>query len=121
MLHCNGVRLILAQVLIRISLTPWLRKAGRAAVSGSAAEPEVLIQAHIARAAMLVVATPDSLHFRAMADTARTLNPGIEIILRSHSEDDTLLLSKDGIGTVFFGEEELAKGMAAHVGSRFGG
>jgi CPA2 family monovalent cation:H+ antiporter-2 len=102
-------------------LVESLRKAGRAAVSGSASEPEVLIQAHIAQAAMLVVATPDSLHFRAMADTARTLNPGIEIILRSHSEDDTVLLTNDGIGTVFFGEEELAKGMAAHVSSRFSG
>ena len=54
-----------------------------------------------------------------MADTARTLNPDIEILLRSHSEDDTVLLTKEGIGTVFFGEEELAKGMSAHVGSRF--
>ena len=98
-----------------------LRKAGRAAVSGSGAEPEVLIQAHIAKAAMLVVATPDTLHFRHMADTARTLNPDIEILLRSHSEDDTLLLTKEGIGLVFFGEEELAKGMSAHVGSRFPG
>ena len=68
---------------------------------------------------MLVVATPDTLHFRHMADTARTLNPDIEILLRSHSEDDTLLLTKEGIGLVFFGEEELAKGMSAHVGSRF--
>jgi CPA2 family monovalent cation:H+ antiporter-2 len=102
-------------------LVESLRKAGRAAVSGSAAEPEVLIQAHIAQAAMLVVATPDSLHFRAMADTARTLNPDIEILLRSHSEDDTLLLTNEGIGTVFFGEEELAKGMAAHVEGRFSG
>jgi CPA2 family monovalent cation:H+ antiporter-2 len=96
-----------------------LRKGGRAAVSGSGAEPEVLIQAHIAKAAMLVVATPDTLHFRHMADTARTLNPDIEILLRSHSEDDTVLLTKEGIGIVFFGEEELAKGMSAHVGSRF--
>ena len=68
---------------------------------------------------MLVVATPSSLHFRSMADTARTLNPDIEILLRSHSEDDTVLLTKEGIGTVFFGEEELAKGMSAHVERRF--
>ena len=96
-----------------------LRRAGRAAVSGTASEPEVLIQAHIAQAAMLVVATPSSLHFRSMADTARTLNPDIEILLRSHSEDDTVLLTKEGIGTVFFGEEELATGMSAHVERRF--
>jgi CPA2 family monovalent cation:H+ antiporter-2 len=29
------------------------------------------------------------------------------------------LLRKDGIGTVFFGEEELAKGMTSHVLERF--
>ncbi|HEX5801526.1 MAG TPA: cation:proton antiporter, partial [Azospira sp.] len=53
-----------------------LRKQGVAAVSGNAAEPAVLIQAHIAHAAMLVIATPDAVDVRQMATTARTLNPG---------------------------------------------
>jgi CPA2 family monovalent cation:H+ antiporter-2 len=35
-----------------------LRQQGVAAVSGDAVEPSVLIQAHIAHAAMLVIATP---------------------------------------------------------------
>jgi len=96
-----------------------LRKRGIAAVSGNAAEPAVLIQAHIANAAMLVIATPDSIGARQMAETARKLNPGIEVVLRTHSEDESLLLRKDGIGTVFFGEEELAKGMMNHVVQRF--
>ncbi|MFZ2855837.1 MAG: YbaL family putative K(+) efflux transporter [Rhodocyclaceae bacterium] len=96
-----------------------LRKKGVAAVSGNAAEPAVLIQAHIAHAAMLVVATPDALNVRQMADTARALNPGIEIVVRTHSEDESVLLGKEGVGTVFFGEEELAKGMTSHVLERF--
>lgn len=96
-----------------------LRKQGIAAVSGNAAEPAVLIQAHIAHAAMLVVATPDTLQVRQMADTARTLNPSVEIVLRTHSEDESQLLRAADIGTVFFGEEELAKGMASHVLQRF--
>lgn len=96
-----------------------LRRKGVVAVSGNAADPEVLIQAHIAHAAMLVVATPDPINVRQMADTARTLNPDIEIVLRTHSEDESQLLSKDGIGTIFFGEEELAKGMTSHVLERF--
>lgn len=96
-----------------------LRKRGVAAVSGNAADPMVLVQAHIADAALLVIATPDPLNVRQMADTARTLNPSIEIVLRTHSEDESQLLQKDGIGTVFFGEEELAKGMTAHVLDRF--
>ncbi|MFZ6722727.1 cation:proton antiporter [Undibacterium sp. Ji49W] len=96
-----------------------IRKKGMAAVSGNAADPAVLIQAHIANAAMLVVATPDTLNVRHMAKTARALNPGIEILLRTHSEDESILLRKEEIGDVFFGEEELAKGMAHHVLNRF--
>jgi len=96
-----------------------LRNQGIAAVSGNAAEPAVLIQAHIANAAMLVVATPDPIDLRQMIDTARALNPAIEIVLRTHSEDESALLRKESIGTVFFGEEELAKGMTGHVLERF--
>jgi CPA2 family monovalent cation:H+ antiporter-2 len=94
-------------------------KKGIAAVSGDAADAGVLIQAHIMNAAMLVIATPDPLNVRQMAETARTLNPTIEIVLRTHSEDESQLLRKEGIGTVFFGEEELAKGMMNHVLERF--
>jgi len=96
-----------------------LRKKGKAAVSGNAADPAVLIQAHIADAAMLVATTPDALNVRQMAETARTLNPVIEIVVRTQSEDESLLLRKEGIGTVFLGEDELAKGMASHVLQRF--
>ena len=96
-----------------------LRKLGRMAVSGNASDPSVLIQAHITHAAMLVIATPDTLHVRHMVDTARALNPGIEIILRTHSEDESVMLRDEGIGTVFYGEEELAKGMTVHILDRF--
>ena len=70
-------------------------------------------------AAMLVVATHDPLTVRQMASTARTLNPDIEVVLCMHSEDESSMLRKDGVGTVFFGEEELAKGMIGHVLARF--
>ncbi|WP_020200943.1 YbaL family putative K(+) efflux transporter [Cupriavidus sp. WS] len=96
-----------------------LRKKGMVAVSGNATDPSVLIQAHVADAAMLVVAMPDSLNVRQIADTARALNPRIEIVMRTHNEDESLMLRKEGIGTVFFGEEELAKSMTCHVLQRF--
>ena len=92
-----------------------LRKAGIPAVSGDAAEAEVLVQAHIAQARMLVIATPDPIDVRRMVETARTLNPGIEVVLRTHSEDESALLRESGLGAVFFGEEELARGMTAHI------
>lgn len=96
-----------------------LRKQGIAAVAGNAAEPAVLIQAHIANAAMLVIATPDPVDVRQMADTARKLNPGIEIVLRTYNAAEAQLLSKDGIGKVFFSEDELAKSITSHITTRF--
>ena len=97
-----------------------LRQQGIAAVFGNAADPLVLVQAHVAQAAMLVVTTPDPLDMRQMVETARALNPGIEIVLRSHSEQESELLRRDGIDQVFVGEEELAKSMSGHVLARLG-
>ncbi|MBP9217788.1 MAG: Kef family K(+) transporter [Sterolibacterium sp.] len=116
-LDARGIPYVVAEQ--NRELVEDLRKKGMVAVSGNAADPAVLIQAHIADAAMLVVATPDPLNVRQMADTARTLNPGIEIVLHTHSEEESVMLRKDSIGTVFFGEEELAKGMTGHVLERF--
>jgi len=92
-----------------------LRKAGIPAVSGNAADPSVLIQAHIANASMLVVATPDTIDVRKMVTTAKLLRPEIQIVLRTHSEDESERLRKEDIGRVFYGEEELANGMCKHI------
>jgi monovalent cation:H+ antiporter-2, CPA2 family len=96
-----------------------LRNNGKAAVYGNAAEPVVLAQAHVLHAAMLVIATPDLLHVRQMVDTARRVNPGIEVVLRTHSEGEVQFLRSEKLGAVFFGEEELAKGMTRHILERF--
>ena len=96
-----------------------LRRAGLAAVSGDATDPAVLIQAHIAQAAMLVIALPDPIGLRQIVEAARQLNPGLEVVLRTHSDEESQLLQRDGVGTVFFGEEELALGMTRHVLERF--
>ena len=97
-----------------------LRARDMPAVSGDAADPAVLIQAHIARAGMLVIATPDTFGVRKMVETARTLNPGIEVILRTHSDEEADMLRAENLGTVFMGEHELARGMARHVLARMG-
>ncbi|MCL1825019.1 MAG: Kef family K(+) transporter [Betaproteobacteria bacterium] len=96
-----------------------LRKEGKAAVYGDATDPAVLIQAHIANAAILVVATPSPLDVRQMAEAARTLNPDIEIVVRTHSDEESDLLRGEGIADVFYNEEELAKSMSSHVVERF--
>jgi CPA2 family monovalent cation:H+ antiporter-2 len=92
-----------------------LRAAGSVAVCGDAVEPDVLVQAHVARAAMLIVALPDALDVRKIVHTAKTLNPSIAVILRSQSAGEAALLRQEQIGDVFLAENELAKGMTEHA------
>ncbi|MCO8649798.1 NAD-binding protein, partial [Burkholderia multivorans] len=92
-----------------------LRAGGVAAVSGDAIEPIVLVQAHIARAGMLVVTLPDVFDVRQIVEISHTLNPTLEVVLCTNSSDEAALLASEGIGTVFMGETELARGMTEHV------
>lgn len=79
-----------------------------------------MIQAHIANAAMLVVATPDTIDVRNMVNTAKLLRPEIHIVLRTHNEVEFGLLRKEDVGEVFLGEEELAKGMTQFILAQYG-
>ena len=85
---------------------------------GNAVEPLTLVQAHIANARMLVIATPQTLEVRQMIEAARLLNPNIEVAVRSHNEQEALLLEREGAGKVFVGESELARSMTSFVLAR---
>ncbi len=92
-----------------------LRAAGQAAVFGDAGSPETLVQAHIAQARMLVVTAPDAPAARRMIETARTLNPAIEVVVRSHNPEEAAMLRRDTGAAVLVGETELARAMAQRV------
>jgi monovalent cation:H+ antiporter-2, CPA2 family len=92
-----------------------LRNRGVHAVSGNAADPAVLIQAHIARARVLVVAVPDPFDARRILEVARMVNPGVETVVRTHSDEETELFRRENAGQVYMGEHELARSMAEYV------
>jgi CPA2 family monovalent cation:H+ antiporter-2 len=112
-LDSQGVHYVVAEQ--NRDIVDALRRRDQPAVAGNAAEPGVLIQAHIARAAMLVIATPDTFHVRAMVDTAKALNPAIRCVVRTHNEEEARLLREETGGTVLVGEHELARSMTRHV------
>lgn len=97
-----------------------LRAHGVPAVAGDASEAEVLAQAHVARARMLVIAIPDAFLARKMLEIARVLKPDVETVARVHGDEEATLLRGEGAARVFFGEEELASGMAQHVLGQLG-
>ncbi|HSH42913.1 MAG TPA: NAD(P)-binding protein, partial [Arenicellales bacterium] len=92
-----------------------LRERDIPAVYGDAAEPGVLIQAHIARAQMLVVTTPDAFRTCRMIETARALRPSVEILARVYSDEEAELLRREGADRTFRAEHELALGMTRSV------
>ena len=116
-LTANGISFVVAEE--NREIVEQLRESGVPAVSGDASEPTVLIQAHIHRARMLVIATPDTLDVRRMIEIARTVNPRIETVVRTHSEEEAVLLEKENAGKVFLGEHELARSMTQYVLDRY--
>lgn len=96
-----------------------LREEGLAAVAGDAAEPAVLIQAHIANASMLVISTADPIDVSRIIETAKTLNPEVEVVLNANSEDEARMFEEAGLGKVFVAERELGVNMSKHVVDRF--
>ncbi|HEX2012322.1 MAG TPA: YbaL family putative K(+) efflux transporter [Roseateles sp.] len=109
-LLAQGVHLVVAEQ--QRELVEGLRERGVAAVSGDAADPAVLIQAHVARAALLVISGGDSLQARQMVETARQLNPAVRVLLRAHSEDEARLLREALLGEVFLAEQCLARALS---------
>lgn len=97
-----------------------LRRNGDPAVSGEPSEPMVLVQAHIAKAGMLLVATSDPVDLRQMVQIARALNPRIEVALRSENADEAAFFEKEKLGRVFLAEQELSSAMVGHVLERYG-
>jgi CPA2 family monovalent cation:H+ antiporter-2 len=116
-LTLHGISFVVAEE--NREIVERLRARGIPAVSGDASDPNVLIQAHIHRARVLVIATPDTLDVRRMIEIARTVNPRIETVVRTHSEEEAVLLEKEHAGKVFLGENELAQSMIEHVLGRY--
>ena len=93
-------------------LVDALRRDGIHAVCGDASTPEVLVQAHVARASMLLITVPDILLVRSAVSITRTLNPGIRIVVLAESLEEARMIENEGLAEVLTGETELAKAMA---------
>ena len=112
-LYARGVPLVVIEQ--NRELVERLRAEGRAAVFGNAVEPETLVQAHVADARLLVITIPQTVEVRQMVETARALNPDIEVVVRSHNEEEAQLLQRELTGRVFVGESELARSITEYI------
>lgn len=92
-----------------------LNKRGVPTVFGDAARPGILDHAGLARARLLLVATPAKSHAREIIEYAHQVNPDIVICVRTHTYADVKYFEELGIQRIVMGELELALEMAHHT------
>ena len=101
-------------------LAEALRASGLPVIYGDATRPEVLADAHLALARLVVVATPDAFQARAILALARRLNPGVEVTVRTHSDEERAFLEGHGAQRALVGERELAVSLTRDTLRRYG-
>jgi CPA2 family monovalent cation:H+ antiporter-2 len=93
-----------------------LQARGVPAISGNAADPEVLAAANPAVARCLFVAVPDAFEAGSLVEEVRRINPGLQVIVRVHSEAEERHLLRLGATSTVLGERELAFEMLRKAG-----
>jgi CPA2 family monovalent cation:H+ antiporter-2 len=92
-----------------------LKAKGIEAVSGNAADPEIIAAANLGAARCLFVAIPEAFEGGQVVQQARAVNPTLPIIARAHTEAEIEHLAKHGANLVVMGEHEIAKAMIGHL------
>ena len=93
-----------------------LKDQGVEALTGNAADPEVIQAANLGEARCLLVAIPEAFEGGQVVQQARAINPILPIIARVHSEAEMDHLLNLGANLVVMGEHEIAKAMIGDVG-----
>lgn len=92
-----------------------LRKRGLPVVYSDATRPEVLSDAHLERARLVVVAAPDAYQARVILALARRLNPDVQVVARTHSDEERAFLESHGAARALVSERERAVSLARHA------
>ncbi len=93
-----------------------MKENGIEALSGNAADPEIIAAANLGKARCLFVAIPDAFEGGQVVQQARDINPMLPIIARAHSDAEIEHLKKHGATLVVMGEHEIAKAMVNQLG-----
>ncbi|PZQ12961.1 MAG: sodium:proton antiporter [Ancylobacter novellus] len=92
-----------------------LREQGVETIVGNGASGDVLKLANLKGARALVIAIPEAFEAGQVVEKARSVNPGLVIVARAHSDAEVEHLTKLGANEVIMGEREIARGMVAYV------
>lgn len=97
-----------------------LRGKGIPCIYGDAANLDILAQAQLERARVMVVTFPDPIATRLAVANARTINPRLDIVARVHREEDSEALRELGAAEMVRPELEAGLEIIRHTLHRFG-
>jgi len=98
-----------------------LRARGIPAIYGDAAQPQVMDQAHVERARLVVIATSDPNETRRIVERVRERSATVDLVVRTHSDSEAARLRAIAPKVqAIHGERELAVQMARYSLRRFG-
>lgn len=117
-LSTNGIPYVVVD--LDRSVTDELAKLGVPYVFGDASRTGILSHAGLQDARLLIVATPAKSLVREIVKSARSLNPQIETLVRTHELDDVRFLEELGIERIVLSELELALEMSAFALDKLG-
>lgn len=84
---------------------------GHKVVPGNALDTRTLEAAGIEQAGRLLIAIPEGFEGGAIVERVNTLNPGLEVIARAHSDAEVAHLEQLGVRDVVTGEREISARM----------
>ena len=116
-LHEHGIPYVVIEASREV--TERIRAEGYRVIYGDATRLEVLRTAHLDSARLVIVAAPDAYQARSMLARAHQLNPGIEVLVRTHSDAERQFLEEMGAARALVGERELAVSLAREALQRF--
>lgn len=101
------------------SLDP-LRARGIPCIYGDAANPDILAQAQLERARVMVIAFPDPIAARLALANARRINPRLDVVSRVHRDEDSEVMRGLGVAKIVRPEIEAGLEIIRHTLHRFG-
>jgi K+:H+ antiporter len=93
---------------------------GVEAISGNAADPNVITAANLAAARCLLVAVADAFEGGQIVQQAREINPSLLIIARAHSDAEAEHLKTHGATSVVMADQETGKAMVRDLLAQLG-
>jgi monovalent cation:H+ antiporter-2, CPA2 family len=95
------------------------RRAGLPVIFGDGTRPEVIAAGRPERAKLVVVAIPDRFLARRIIDLVRHANRAIDVVVRTHSDEEAEWLDAKEVGLVVMSERETALGIAEYALRQF--